>query len=89
MNNVTIPSPIPYQPARTHIDLFSALLRAKQAFGAQKVIIVDGDERELSYKDIIRAAFGLGAALKKAHRGVNPSASCCPPAPARSSPSMR
>jgi acyl-[acyl-carrier-protein]-phospholipid O-acyltransferase / long-chain-fatty-acid--[acyl-carrier-protein] ligase len=65
MNNVTIPSPIPYKRARSHIDLFSALLRAKQEFGAQKVIVVDGDERELSYKDIIRAAFGLGAALKK------------------------
>ena len=65
MNNVTIPSPIPYKSARTHIDLFSALLRAKQEFGAEKVIVVDGDERELSYKDIIRAAFGLGAALKK------------------------
>jgi len=65
MNNVTIPSPLPYKPARTHIDLFSALLRAKQEFGGEKVIVVDGDERELSYNDIIRAAFGLGAALKK------------------------
>jgi acyl-[acyl-carrier-protein]-phospholipid O-acyltransferase/long-chain-fatty-acid--[acyl-carrier-protein] ligase len=65
MTSVTIPSPITYRPARTHIDLFSALLRAKHEFGGNKVIVVDGDERELTYKEIVRAAFGLGAALTK------------------------
>lgn len=33
--------------------------------GPKKVIIIDGDERELSYKEIIRASFGLGSALAK------------------------
>ena len=65
MNSVTIPSPISYRPSRTRIDLFSALLRAKSEFGADKVIVVDGDDRELTYKEIVRGAFGLGAALKK------------------------
>ncbi|WP_439619997.1 AMP-binding protein [Hyphomonas sp.] len=65
MTSVTIPSPIAYRSARTHIDLFSALLRAKHEFGADKVIVIDGDDRELTYKEIIRAAFGLGAALRK------------------------
>ncbi|KCZ94635.1 AMP-binding protein [Hyphomonas johnsonii] len=40
-------------------------MRAKREFGANKVIVVDGDERELTYKEIIRASFGLGSALKK------------------------
>ena len=60
-----VPAPLAYKPQRTRTDLFSALIRASREFGAGKTIIVDGDERELSYKEIIRAAFGLGSALKK------------------------
>lgn len=59
-----IPAPLPWKPARLRIDLFGALLRAKREMGASKVIVIDGDERELTYKEIVRAAFGLGAALK-------------------------
>lgn len=65
MTSVTIPSPITYRPSRTHTDLFSALLRARHTFGGDKIIVIDGDDRELTYKEIIRAAFGLGAALRK------------------------
>ncbi|WP_300391991.1 AMP-binding protein [Henriciella sp.] len=61
----SIPSPLPYKPKRTRIDIFSAVLRAAKEFGGSKIAIVDGDERELSYKEIIRAAFALGSALKK------------------------
>ena len=60
-----VPPPIPYQPKRTRIDIFSAILRARREFGGAKIAIVDGDERELSYNDIVRAAFGLGSAIKK------------------------
>ena len=60
-----MPAPLAYKPERTRINLFTALLRASREFGANKPILVDGDERILTYKDIIRAVFGLGSALKK------------------------
>lgn len=60
-----IPSPLAYEPRRTRIDILSAVLRAKKEFGASKVAIVDGDERELTYKEILRASFALGSALKQ------------------------
>ena len=64
----SVPPPIPYQPKRTRIDIFSAVLRARREFGGSKIAIVDGDERELSYNDIVRAAFALGSAIKKRTR---------------------
>lgn len=60
----SVPPPLPYQPKRTRIDIFSAVLRSKKEFGASKVAIVDGDDRELTYREIIRAAFALGSKLK-------------------------
>jgi acyl-[acyl-carrier-protein]-phospholipid O-acyltransferase/long-chain-fatty-acid--[acyl-carrier-protein] ligase len=60
-----VPAPLPYVPARTRINLFSALMRAAREFGPAREILVDGDERVVTYKEIIRAAFGLGSALKK------------------------
>ncbi|MEQ9316029.1 MAG: AMP-binding protein, partial [Henriciella sp.] len=59
-----IPSPIPFNLKRTRIDILSAVLRAKNEFGGSKIAIVDGDERELSFNEIIRASFALGSALK-------------------------
>lgn len=55
---------IPFRPESARTDLFSGLLRAKGEFGAKTVAVVDGDERELTYLDITRAAFGIGSALK-------------------------
>lgn len=63
-----VPAPLQYRPQRTRTDLFSALVRASREFGAGKTIIVDGDERTFTYKDLIRACFGLGSALKKGTR---------------------
>lgn len=60
-----VPAPLEYKPQRARTDVFSALIRASREFGAGKVILVDGDERELTYKDIIKGAFALGSALKK------------------------
>src|SRR5690606_3368897 len=34
-------------------------------FGGGRIALVDGDERALSYDDVIRASFALGSALKK------------------------
>ena len=61
----SVPQPIDFQPKRTRIDIFSAVLRARKEFGGAKTAIVDGDERELSYNEIIRGAFALGSAIKK------------------------
>jgi acyl-[acyl-carrier-protein]-phospholipid O-acyltransferase/long-chain-fatty-acid--[acyl-carrier-protein] ligase len=58
-----IPAPLPWKRSRIRTDVFSALLRASREMGSKKVIVIDGDERELSYKEIIRASFGLGSAL--------------------------
>lgn len=68
MTEQTIPAPIPYQSSRTRIDLFSALFRAKREFGASKTILIDGDDRELSYTDVIRGALAVGSALRKGTR---------------------
>ncbi len=54
-----------FKPARTRTTLFAGLLKAKNQFGGKKTIIVDGDGRELTYTDIVRAAFGLGSALTR------------------------
>ena len=48
-----------FRPSRTHTDLFSGLLRAKSQFGGKHEILVDGDDRVLTYNEVVRAAFGL------------------------------
>lgn len=65
MTGQTIPAPLPYQPSRTRTDLFSALFRARKEFGADKTILIDGDDRELSYKELIQGSLALGSALRK------------------------
>ena len=55
----------PFRESRSQIDLFSGLMRARKQFGGSKTAIVDGDERALTYTEIVRAAFALGSALKK------------------------
>lgn len=65
MNNASDMKLIEFRESRTQIDLFSGLMRAKAQFGANKIAIIDGDERKLTYLEIIRSAFGLGSALKK------------------------
>ena len=55
---------VPFKLSRTKSDLFSALIAASRKHGTKKKILTDGDERQLSYTDIIRASFGLGSALK-------------------------
>ncbi len=56
--------PLPYKPVRTKVDLFAGLMRAAKEFGTKSTAIVDGDERKLSYQEVLRAAFALGSALK-------------------------
>ena len=60
----SVPEPIPFSLKRTRTDIFSAFLRARKEFGGSTVAIVDGDERELTYTEIARAAFALGSAIR-------------------------
>ena len=54
----------PYDPTRARRSLFTALADARLQFGRTRAIMTDGDERTLSYEEIVRAALALGHALK-------------------------
>jgi acyl-[acyl-carrier-protein]-phospholipid O-acyltransferase / long-chain-fatty-acid--[acyl-carrier-protein] ligase len=56
---------VPFDVYRAHQPIFHALVQAKSRFGGSKPVIVDGDERVLSYDEIVRASLALGHALKK------------------------
>ena len=58
----------PYDPARSRRTLFSALVDARAKFGRTRAIVVDGDERTLTYEELVRAALALGHALKSGTR---------------------
>jgi acyl-[acyl-carrier-protein]-phospholipid O-acyltransferase/long-chain-fatty-acid--[acyl-carrier-protein] ligase len=55
----------PYDPSQSERSLFGALLQGRRSFGNGRAILIDGDERTLTYQEIVRAAFALGSALKK------------------------
>ena len=55
----------PYEPQRAQRTLFGALLHARGAHGGSRAILVDGDGRILTYRDIVRAAL-RSAAVKRA-----------------------
>ncbi|MEA2823808.1 MAG: acyl-[acyl-carrier-protein]-phospholipid O-acyltransferase [Alphaproteobacteria bacterium] len=57
-----------YDPARARRTLFAALVEARGTFGPDRPILVDGDERKLTYQDLTRGALALGHALKKMTR---------------------
>ncbi|MEM9622252.1 MAG: hypothetical protein AAF993_11415, partial [Pseudomonadota bacterium] len=65
MSEVAVLQPKIYNPKASHMGLFSGLLKAKREFGGGSIAVVDGDDRKLSYNEIVRAAFALGSALKK------------------------
>lgn len=53
-----------YALSTTGKSVFQALLEARQQYGGKKVIIHDADDRQLTYDEVVRAAFALGSALK-------------------------
>ncbi len=55
---------VPFDLHRTQGTVFRALVDARRKFGAKTAAMVDGDERILSYEDVVRAALALGHALK-------------------------
>ncbi len=50
---------------RTKKPVFQALVDAKSRYGGSTPAIIDGDERVVTYDDIVRGALALGHALKK------------------------
>ena len=62
------PRSTPFDPARAGRSVFRALVDARDEYGGSSVALVDGDDRALSYDEIIRASFALGSALKAGTR---------------------
>lgn len=56
---------VPFDMVRTKKSIFQALADARMRYGGKRPILVDGDERVLTYDDIVRASLALGHALKK------------------------
>jgi len=56
---------IPFNLRRAEKPVFQALLDARSKFGGKREVIIDGDERRLTYDDIVRASFALGHALRR------------------------
>lgn len=52
-----------FELARTRVSLFEALLRARDAKGGKTKILEDHERKVLTYDDIVRAAFALGAKI--------------------------
>lgn len=55
----------PFDIRNAEKNVMTALVQARNIYGGKRQIIVDGDERVLSYDDILKAAFALGSALRK------------------------
>jgi acyl-[acyl-carrier-protein]-phospholipid O-acyltransferase/long-chain-fatty-acid--[acyl-carrier-protein] ligase len=55
---------VPYAPIMGRRSVFEALVEARKNYGSATQALVDGDERVLTYDQMIRASFALGHALK-------------------------
>jgi len=64
MSDTASASRIPFDLSATRGTLFGALVDARSRNGGKRIALVDGDERALTYDDILRGAFALGSALK-------------------------
>ncbi|MGH6872722.1 MAG: AMP-binding protein [Rhizomicrobium sp.] len=59
---------VPFDMTRAEQPVFHALVGAKAQYGGAKPAIVDGDERVLTYDDVVRASLALGHALRRGTR---------------------
>jgi acyl-[acyl-carrier-protein]-phospholipid O-acyltransferase/long-chain-fatty-acid--[acyl-carrier-protein] ligase len=57
-----------YDPSRARRSLFTALVEASRKYGPEQKILIDSDERALTYRELIRATLALGHALKAGTR---------------------
>ena len=58
----------PFDPASARRTVFQALADARREHGASKIALVDADDRNFTYDEIIQASFALGSALKRGTR---------------------
>jgi acyl-[acyl-carrier-protein]-phospholipid O-acyltransferase/long-chain-fatty-acid--[acyl-carrier-protein] ligase len=65
MSGLGTPKRIPFDPASAERSIFRALTEARQEHGGGSLALVDGDDRGMSYDEIIRASFALGSALRR------------------------
>jgi acyl-[acyl-carrier-protein]-phospholipid O-acyltransferase/long-chain-fatty-acid--[acyl-carrier-protein] ligase len=68
MPDLGTPQRIAFDPAATRGSVYHALAEARRRYGGATIALIDGEERSLTYDDIIRAAFALGSALKAGTR---------------------
>ncbi|MBI1239545.1 MAG: AMP-binding protein [Alphaproteobacteria bacterium] len=54
-----------FDESQAQQSVFAALIAARRRLGGKREAIIDGDERKLTYDEIVRAAFALGSALRK------------------------
>ncbi|HET7335442.1 MAG TPA: hypothetical protein VFI93_10020, partial [Rhizomicrobium sp.] len=47
---------LPFDVYRAHKSMFNTLLEARWKYGGKREAIVDGDERVLTYDEIVRAS---------------------------------
>jgi acyl-[acyl-carrier-protein]-phospholipid O-acyltransferase / long-chain-fatty-acid--[acyl-carrier-protein] ligase len=59
---------VPLDLIRARKSVFQALVDSRAEYGAKRSALVDGDERVLTYDDLLRASLALGHALKKGTR---------------------
>jgi len=68
MSGLGTPKRIPFDPGSADRSIFRALIEARQEMGGGTLALVDGDDRSMSYDEIIRASFALGSALQRGTR---------------------
>lgn len=56
---------VPDRFQRAQKPIFQALIDARNTYGGTRPAIVDGDERVVTYDDLVRSALALGNALRK------------------------
>ena len=54
-----------FDESKSHKGVFQALLNARSRFGGTTEIILDADDRVLTYDELVRASFALGSSMKK------------------------
>jgi len=65
MSGLGTPKRIPFDPGSADRSIFRALTEARQEMGGGTLALVDGDDRGMTYDEIVRASFALGSALRR------------------------
>jgi acyl-[acyl-carrier-protein]-phospholipid O-acyltransferase/long-chain-fatty-acid--[acyl-carrier-protein] ligase len=68
MPELGTPKRVPFDPAVARTSVFRALIEARFEHGGATAALIDGDDRALTYDDILRGSFALGSALKAGTR---------------------